>query len=162
MATLPPMHFKVFKSYPDESRVWIYQADRNLTDDEALRITGQLQEFATQWTAHNVQLRATAEILYNRFIILVVDETQAGASGCSIDKSVHFLQELQQQYNLQLFNRLDIAVIQKDSLKTYPLQQLKKDKNLLEEDTLVFNNSITTLSEFRKNWLLPKSESWLK
>ncbi len=52
MATLPPMHFKVFKSYPDESRVWIYQADRNLTDDEALRITGQLQEFATQWTAH--------------------------------------------------------------------------------------------------------------
>jgi hypothetical protein len=159
---ITPKYLESFAGFPDESRIWVYQADRNLTDDEAQKITEQLQQFAKQWTAHNLQLNATGEVFYNRFIVLVVDETHAGASGCSIDKSVHFLQELEQEYNLQLFNRLDIAVIQNDSLQTYPLNQLKKDKTLLRDYALIFNNSITSMSEFRSKWLLPKAQSWLR
>jgi hypothetical protein len=157
-----PQYLEAFKTFPDVSRVWIYQADRNLTDNETIKISNQLKQFARQWTAHNMQLNATGEVFYNRFIVLVVDETQAGASGCSIDKSVHFLKELESEYAVTLFDRMDIAVIQNEGLTTFPLQQLKKDKALLQEDTLVFNNSLSTLSAFKNEWLLPKSKSWLK
>jgi hypothetical protein len=73
------MHFS------ESSRVWIYQADRQLSDTETLEIQKSLNNFVNTWTAHNNQLSAAAEVRYNRFLILIVDEEQAGASGCSID-----------------------------------------------------------------------------
>src|ERR1700712_4667039 len=97
------MHFS------ENSRVWVYQSDRELTDNEALKIKVLLDNFATGWTAHNNQLKAKAEIRYNRFLILIVDEGQAGASGCSIDKSVHFMQQIEAQFGINLFDRFNLA-----------------------------------------------------
>src|SRR6202000_155504 len=95
--------------FSENSRVWIYQADRKLTDAEATEIQQYLSQFAQQWTAHNHQLKAKGEVRYNRFLILVVDETQAGASGCSIDKSVHFMQEIEKRFGINLFDRFNLA-----------------------------------------------------
>lgn len=72
--------------FSQHSRVWIYQSDRKLTDPEVGKIQQELDDFTIGWTAHNNQLKARAEIRYNRFLILIVDESQAGASGCSIDR----------------------------------------------------------------------------
>src|SRR5476649_3050231 len=95
--------------FSENSRVWVYQSDKKLSDQEVQQIQAQLDSFTTGWTAHNSQLKAKAEIRYNRFLILVVDESQAGASGCSIDKSVHFMKELEQQFNINLFDRFNLA-----------------------------------------------------
>ena len=82
--------------FSENSRVWIYQSDKELNDEQAVRVATLLNNFATQWTAHNHQLKAKAEVRYNRFLVLIVDETQAGASGCSIDKSANFMKALEQ------------------------------------------------------------------
>src|ERR1700744_963219 len=95
--------------FSENSRVWVYQANRKLNDDEVNDITKRLDDFTTMWTAHNHQLKAKGEIRYNRFIILIVDETQAGASGCSIDKSVRFIQDLEQQFGIHLLDRFNLA-----------------------------------------------------
>jgi hypothetical protein len=51
------MHFS------ESSRVWIYQsADRQLSDTET-RYKSSLNNFVTQWTAHNNQLSAAAELV---------------------------------------------------------------------------------------------------
>ena len=81
--------------FSSHSRVWIYQSDRKLTADEVVQIQMNLDNFTRSWTAHNNQLKAKAEIRYNRFLVLIVDESQAGASGCSIDKSVNFMKQLE-------------------------------------------------------------------
>src|ERR1700730_14538859 len=95
--------------FSENSRVWIYQSDKKLADAEVQEIQHYLDAFATQWTAHNHQLKAKAEIRYNRFLILIVDENQAGASGCSIDKSVNFMKQIEQQYNINLLDRFNLA-----------------------------------------------------
>ena len=56
--------------FSKNSRVWIYQSDKKLSDDETTQIQQHLDAFTTQWTAHNNQLKAKAEIRYNRFFIL--------------------------------------------------------------------------------------------
>src|SRR5476649_1492029 len=95
--------------FSENSRVWVYQSNRELSAAESSQIQQELNNFTTGWTAHNNQLKAKAEVRYNRFLILIVDESQAGASGCSIDKSVHFMKELEQQFNINLFDRFNLA-----------------------------------------------------
>src|SRR2546423_168628 len=95
--------------FSEQSRVWIYQSDRELYDEEVKQLQELLNSFTAEWTAHNHQLKAKAEIRYNRFLILVVDESQAGASGCSIDKSVNFMKKIEQQFGINLFDRFNLA-----------------------------------------------------
>ena len=95
--------------FSEQSRVWIYQSDKELSDEQADQLLQQCNDFASEWTAHNHQLKAKAEIRYNRFLILIVDESQAGASGCSIDKSVNFMKRLEQQFGINLFDRFNFA-----------------------------------------------------
>src|SRR5690606_27168947 len=90
-------------------RVWIYQSNRFLQQDEIRKIEQILQEFVTQWTAHGNQLAGSFEIRYDLFIVLMVDEEQAMVTGCSIDKSVHLLKKIEQALGISLFDRLQIA-----------------------------------------------------
>ena len=148
--------------FSENSRVWIYQADRELTPAETNDIQNKLNAFAQGWTAHNNQLKAKAEVRYNRFLILVVDETQAGASGCSIDKSVHFMQQLQQQYNINLFDRFNLAYRSGNEVLSAPRAQFEEliQQGGITADTIVFNNLAKDLSELQTKWEVPFKNSW--
>jgi len=148
--------------FSENSRVWVYQSDKKLTDEQVQQIQQHLSRFAAEWTAHNHQLKAKAEIRYNRFLILVVDETQAGASGCSIDKSVHFMQQLEQQFNIHLFDRFNLAYREADevlSLPRHDFEELLKQGNITNH-TIVFNNLVQTLTELETKWEVPFKDSW--
>lgn len=148
--------------FSENSRVWIYQADRELTHAETDQVQQQLNSFTQAWTAHNHQLKATALVQYNRFIILVVDESQAGASGCSIDKSVRFLKELEQQYGINLFDRFNLAYRNGEQVQSAPRAQFEVlvKEGKITPDTIVFNNVIQTLAELKNKWEVPFKQSW--
>lgn len=150
-------------NFNEESRVWVYMSNRPFTGDESDSIEAALTEFCRDWTAHGSQLHAEGEVRYNQFIVLMVDESAAGASGCSIDKSVHFIQTIERKYQVQLFNRLLVGWMNGNSIQVAPLNQLQQyiDSNVLRDETLVFNNAVTTKKELDKNWMLPFSKSWL-
>ena len=86
-----------FNILPDDSRIWIYQGSRSFSKEELVEVQEKLNDFIEDWTAHGDELRAGYEIRYNRFIILALDQSQNGASGCSIDASVHFIQSLEKK-----------------------------------------------------------------
>src|SRR5690349_23941697 len=95
--------------FSDQSRVWIYQSNRAFTASESSKVEKDLNAFAAQWEAHGAQLKAKAELRYNRFVILIVDEVQATASGCSIDRSAGFIRDLEQEYGVTMFDRFNMA-----------------------------------------------------
>lgn len=148
--------------FSEQSRVWIYQSDKELYDEQAKQLLDQLNNFAAEWTAHNHQLKAKAEVRYNRFLILIVDETQAGASGCSIDKSVNFLKKLEQQFGISLFDRFNFAYRDGEKVLSAPrheFEELLKAKKI-NTDTVVFNNLVQNLSELENKWEVPFKDSW--
>lgn len=148
--------------FSENSRVWIYQSDKKLTDDIVNQIQQRLNSFTAEWTAHNNQLKAKAEIRYNRFFILVVDETQAGASGCSIDKSVNFMKRLEQEFNISLFDRFNLAYRDADevlSLPRHDFEELLK-QGRINTSTIVFNNLVQNLTELETKWEVPFKDSW--
>ena len=148
--------------FSENSRVWVYQSDRKLSDEEAKQIQGQLEGFATGWTAHNNQLKAKAEIRYNRFLILIVDESQAGASGCSIDKSVHFMQHLEKQFGIKLFDRFNLAYRQGSEVLSAPRHDFEAmlKQGSINTGTIVFNNMVQNLNELKTKWEVPFKDSW--
>lgn len=145
------------------ARIWIYQANRFLSNDEALSIKVDLDNFVANWTAHGSELAGKAEIVNNLFLVLEVDEEVAGVTGCSIDKSVHFIKSLGDKYTIDFFDRMRVAYIDdKGTIQIASRDQfsaLVKD-NVVNLSTIVFNNLIQTSEEFDKNWKIPFAESW--
>jgi len=148
--------------FSENSRVWVYQSNRKLTDSEVQQVKTQLDSFTTSWTAHNNQLKAKGEIRYNRFIILMVDEGQAGASGCSIDKSVRFINQLEQQFNITLLDRFNLAYREGGEVLSAPRHDFEEmlKKGSINTDTIVFNNMVQNLSELQNKWEVPFKDSW--
>ncbi len=144
-------------------KVWIYQADRFFTQPELQEAQSKLDSFIAEWTAHGSQLAGKAEIKYNLFIVLTVDEEIAQVTGCSIDKSVRILKQLEEELNIGLFNRTLISY--RDNENNIQLVSREVFEALCKEgevnaDTIVFNNLAQTESEFNNKWEIPFKDSW--
>jgi hypothetical protein len=148
--------------FSENSRVWIYQSNKELMVDQTARLESQLNAFAQNWTAHNNQLKATGIVQYNRFIILLVDENQAGASGCSIDKSVRFMKELENEYQINLFDRFNLAYRDGEEIKSVSRNDFEEliKAGTITKNSIVFNNLVQTLDELKTKWEVPLKDSW--
>ncbi len=148
---------------PDESRAWIYMCDRKLEDTETQALEKSAREFAQEWTAHRQQLRAEAVVYAHRFLCLFVDQSAAGASGCSIDSSVRFVQAMEKQFTCSFTNRMLLAYITEDGqIASTDVRELPQilSEGKIARDTLIFDNLIANLGDMRKHWIRPLSDSW--
>ena len=86
------------------------------------------------------------------------------ASGCSIDSSVHFIKSLEQNLQVNFFDRTQVAFLINDQIFTTALQEIKSeiDNGKIGEETLTFNLQAQNLGEFNENWLVPAGASWMK
>lgn len=147
---------------PPDARVWVYQSNKTLTKDQVKAIAQEGVKFISDWSAHGAALNASFDVLYNRFVVIAVDEKQAAASGCSIDKSVHFIKQLEQQFQLNMFDRMQVAYKTLNGLEACSLSEFEKlaKQNVVNENTIVFNNMVTTKSTFDSDWEVPVKRSW--
>ncbi|WOD43493.1 ABC transporter ATPase [Hwangdonia lutea] len=151
-----------FNTLPEESRVWIYQANRSFTEQELEEIQSKLNTFIENWTAHGSDLQAGYTIKYKRFIVLGLNQDVNKATGCSIDASVHFIQQLEKEYNVDLMDKMNVSYKQGEYVAYKPLTEFRKmakDK-AISKNTIVFNNLVNNIAEFNENWEVPASESW--
>ena len=149
----------MFEGFEGHSRVWLYQANRELSDIEIKEVEDLGLKFLDDWNAHGKKLFASLKVLHRVFIVLVVDEIKAQATGCSIDKSVEFFRGIDGSYRLDLFNRFNFAY---ESGASVSIGNLQKDTSMLNQDTIVFNNLITKLEDLRSVWRVPVKDSWHK
>lgn len=152
------------ETLPEDSRIWIYQCSRDFTNDELVSIGTETKQFLEGWTAHNQVLKAGYEFRYNRFLILMIDEKTAGASGCSIDKSVHFIQSLEKNHGVSLMDRMKFAYKKEGRVEVVSRNQFEVlfSRGLLNGNSIVFNNLITTKKELQSDWEVALSDSWHK
>lgn len=151
-----------FNELPDTSRVWIYQANRSFTDTELQEISNKLAEFITSWVAHGANLNASFEIRYKRFIIIGLDQAFNAATGCSIDASVNFIQQLEKDYNVDLLDKMNVSYKQGEHVAYKNLVDFRKmaKEKAVSPNTIVFNNLVNTKAEYMNEWEVPASESW--
>lgn len=151
-----------FSQLPDTSRVWIYQASRSFSTEELIEVEKKIEDFLDAWTAHGADLKSGYEIKYNRFIILGLDQDLNTATGCSIDASVHFIQQLEKEYHIDLMDRMNVSFKQGPYVAYKTLVDFKKmaKNKSVSPNTIVFNNLVTTIAEYKTHWEVPAKDSW--
>lgn len=151
-----------FESLPPESRIWIYQSNRKFTDAEMNEIDQAAKAFVENWAAHGTGLEASYLLKYNRFIILAVNPENQTATGCSIDASVRFIHDLEQKYEVDLLDKMNVTFKLGEHVAHKPLIEFKKmakDK-AVSGNTIVFNNLVNTIEEWNESWEVPAADSW--
>lgn len=155
---------KLFSELNSNSRVWVYQSSRNLKESESSEIRLLAAAFVNNWTSHGNDLLAASDVQFNRFLIFAVDENASLASGCSIDKSVAFVKDLEIHFKIDFMDRTQVAYLTKDEVvDTFDFRQTTDMilNEAITPNTLIFNNTITTLSALKDNWIVELRNSWL-
>ncbi len=150
--------------YDSSSKIWIYTINPSISTENLESFQNDLAIFCTQWTAHNKELRSFYKLIDKKILILGVDEHLNPASGCSIDKSVHFLEDLEKKYNIEIFNRMLFTYVN----ETGELITLKKndfEKNVetgvITTETKVVNNLCLSLLDWNAKGIEAIKNTWM-
>jgi len=146
-----------------DSRVWVYQSSRLFTLTEALTIEEILEEFAKNWKSHAIPVKGFGTLFFGQFIVLMADETATGVSGCSTDSSVRIVKDIEAAFKVNMFDRTTLAFVVKDKIQLIPMSQLNYaiENGFISDETLFFDNTISTVDLLVSKWILPIKESWL-
>lgn len=153
-----------FEDLSDTSKVWIYQSNREFSDNEIEIIKKRVEDFIGSWQRHGEDLKASYQLKYNQFIILAVDEKFNEVSGCSIDASVNLIKQFEKEFKLDLTNKLNISFKVNNNINIVSLadfQQYAK-QGKINLNTIVFNNMVASKADFMNNWEVIAAKSWHK
>ena len=144
-------------------RIWIYTLSNELSNEQLVDFKNRCQTFVSGWTAHDVSLDASFELYQNRLLIFKVNEDKYNASGCSIDKQLRFVKELEQAFSVELLNRLLVAYENNKQVEVVKASQIKEllASNIITANTLVFDNTITESIQLESKWKQSLQTTWL-
>lgn len=146
------------------SKAWIYQSETTLDPAMVQEIEKELSDFLPSWTSHQRPLTSYGSVWYDRFVVIMVDQRDATASGCSMDTLTRFMQNLENELGVSLFNRNIVAYRDQENspIKTIELKDLASayQAGEITGDTLVFDNLVNTADAFKNQWLKPLKDSW--
>lgn len=162
METSSPI--RTIHDMPAHARVWLYKAPRALSQAEQRLVRERGAVFTAGWSAHELPLDACVDVVIDRYVVISVDEEQARASGCSIDKSIAFIKALEHDLRVMLTDRMVVAYEVDGQVHSARLQQLAgllKD-GAITGDTPVFDDLVSTVGELRERFKVPLRTSWME
>lgn len=152
-----------FSDMPDHSKLWVYSSSNFFEGEEEQKISTEVEKFLEEWTAHSRELRAASKIDLKRHILISVDESVHGASGCSIDSCVHFLKDLGKVTHHDFFDRLHYTYLGEDKrpfLVHHHSLSEAYSRDIINDQTLFANPLVKTVGEYHQSFLQPLAKSF--
>jgi hypothetical protein len=143
--------------------VWVFASASPLDAASSERLLGAVDEFLQQWNAHGAPLVCGRDWRDDRFLAVGVDQSSAGASGCSIDGLFRTLARLEPELGTKLLGggrvyyrdahgRIQVAT-------RSAFGELARS-GAIAADTRVFDTSLTSAAGWREEFERPASASW--
>ncbi len=153
-----------YTTYPDNAKVWVYQSNKQLEKDEVDYLKVQLDDFISSWESHGNLLKATFEVVHNIFVVLFVDEQGAKMCGTAQDNSIRLMKQLGAELEVDFLNRMVQSYKKGDQVEIVNMNDFSTllANNEINENTIVYNNMVTTKFDFDNNWEVPLKDSWHK
>ena len=151
-----------YTTVSDTSKVWVYPSNRKFYTTEIDELNEKIMKFLEGWKSEDENFKASYRLLYNRFIVLFADVSETTLLNADIDASVQFILQLQQEYDVELLDRMNVCFKQGEYVQYKDLKDFKKllKNKAVTGKTIVFDNLITTKGEFENYWEVPITESW--
>ena len=148
---------------PDNARTWVFGADTTIKGPASDTLLREVDGFLSQWQAHGSPLTVGRDWKYGRFLTVAVDQSTAGASGCSIDGLFRTLKGLEPKLGASLvtsgliFFRDGSGAVQSVDREQFTALGAQ---GKIAPDTLVLDPTVTTLGEWRARFELNAEDSW--
>lgn len=151
-------------TFSASSKVWLFTADRTLNESEQLSVQLEIDAFCAIWDSHGVVLKATGLILFSRLLMLIVDESFHSISGCSMDKSVAFIKNIEIKYKISLFDRLLQSALVNNQWQTAStvIWSEKLKSNEINFETLFIDSMVNNLYDVQYHLTKNLGSFWLK
>ncbi len=151
-------------NYPDNAKVWIYQSNRHFDEDELAYLKVQLDDFTSEWESHGKMLTGTTEVLYNLFVVFFVDEEGDTMCGRAQDASVNFMKKMEGELEVSFLDRMIQSYKKGEKVEVVRMADYEAliASKQIDENTIVYNNMITTKIDFDHHWEVPMKNSWHK
>lgn len=152
-----------FESLPADARVWVFGAAGPLAAPQSDRLLGAVDEFLAQWNAHGEPLRCARDWRDERFLAIGVDQSTAGASGCSIDGLFRTLARLEPELGTSMLGGGRVYYRDADGRVAVATRAAFGElarTGQVGPDASVFDTSLTNASAWRQEFERPLRESW--
>ena len=159
----PAVRPRTIDSMPAHARVWVYKSAKPFTPEQRQAILDRGMVFTNGWAAHGAALDACVDVLYDHFVVIAVDEQQAMASGCSIDKSVRLVQELERDLGVHLTDRMVVLYDGPQGIIACRLPTVEEliKRGELNAESIVYDDLVNTCGELRARFRGPLNATWL-
>jgi hypothetical protein len=151
-----------FEALPDDARVWVFGSTRRLADDAATRLLDVVDRYLDGWKAHGAPLTVGRLFVHEHFLAVGVDQSTAGASGCSIDALYRTLHQLEAELATVLLAGGRVFWREGDGIHAgdrATFTQRAAD-GAVGEHTPVFDLTVTTAAAFRAAFEQPACATW--
>jgi hypothetical protein len=152
-----------FAALPDDARVWVFGAAGDVSSAGAARLLSSVDEFLADWNAHGEPLVCAREWRDDRFLAIGVDQTTAGASGCSIDGLFRTLARLEPELGTTMLGGGRVYYRNADgsvsALSRSAFNGAVRE-GVVRPETPVFDTSLTTAAGWREQFERPMRDSW--
>tara|TARA_B100001250_G_scaffold116909_1_gene99175 strand:- start:418 stop:891 length:474 start_codon:yes stop_codon:yes gene_type:complete len=150
--------FVEFKNLSDNSRILIYASETIISEDIQNIIGNKLKVFFKEWYHHGKPLTSSFNFLYNRFLVLGLDESKNPTGGCSMDKLQNLILGIDNFYKFNFFERMNVFVKIDNKTRCIHFSNLS-NYNGISKETLFFNLNISNKKDL-DNWLIPIKDGW--
>ena len=153
-----------FDKISSHSPIWGFQSNKILDSLLVTKIEVDIINFLNNWTSHNLEIKSSYKILHGLFLIISVESNFSNPSGCSIDNLINFVKKINQLYDIDFLNRLNISYRDENMVKLVDIAGFKKLilEGTIKSDTIIFNNTLNIKAELNENWEIKASKSWCK
>jgi hypothetical protein len=152
-----------FSSLPASARVWVFAADRPLMAPQVELLLGEVDAYLEQWRAHGQPLTVAREWHADRFLTVAVDQTDAYASGCSIDGLFRSLRALESRLGAGLVGGGRVHFRDESgTIRTVTRDEFSRlgESGVVTRTTRVFDPTVATAGEWRERFETDAASSW--
>ena len=152
-----------FTKLDKKSRIWVFQSKDQLDESTYNLIKKKISVFLENWKSHQKSFESSFIIKYKTFVVIAADETNL-VSGCSIDSLINFVKSIEDEFEINLLDKLDVKYKIGDDINTANLNEFKKICGNIDinDELIVFNNLVKNIDDFEKNWEVDIRKSWHK
>ncbi len=155
----------IITNIASSAKVWVYQSSTVFTPEQLLHIKAKLSVFVGQWSSHGDKVHGSFDIVDNRFLVIIADESEVMVTGCSIDSSVRVMKELEKEIEVQLLDK-SLVAFQNEGEQVFLVNiaaiPAAVNAGQITLDTLVYNNAISNYADYTANWKVKAHDSWVK
>lgn len=152
-----------YTSFPSNSKVWVFQSSRPLTESDFETIKKYTDTFLENWDSHGKIVKSDYTILHNLFLVFFVDEDGDRLCGSAPGKLIRVIKELEQDLQIELMNRMNLAYLNNGQAQVVQMNDFTKliQDGKVDASTIVFDNTVSTKELFDTKWQSALKDSWL-